>query len=334
MWINLAVSRNHLATLAADTLDAWAARPASGSAGFRPALWTHMVGDPALIGRADALVDEALGRWRPASAKHLGFPHVLPEVLGLSILSHARGTDRTEVWESIADAKPFASPVTRALQQLAAALLERPSPARTKRTVPPRGHVPSEREWLALLKTGMHVDLLDLALSPDHWLWPYTLDSFVLPLAWLAGGEGGGAPLRVLSHGPYPERRGTTLFERPFQPSPGPSRYDRQTAPEWPGIDVVEIHGEELRGYFHPFQPAGGDEWLRARLGRMDQCWELTLREMDGASRVRAERAGGGRDAAVFVVYDARECGDAPERIDRVSRETGVPVQAVDVRSA
>jgi hypothetical protein len=341
-WINLAATRYELRRSAEQSLNDWegAARPGFGV--LRPALLPLLSGNRELVARALPLSARLLRQfYSEVDEDLLGTPPVLPNLVGLSVAAHLAGEDQSRLWRRVAEAAEFADPVMRELQRVVAALCgARPFGGREQ--AEDEWHVTSEEDWLWRLGHAPARRLFDLAASPDHELWPYDLDSFVLPLGLLWHGElaASGAefdPLKLYSQGAYPERHTGVIYERQ-QPRP-----DHFTVPEpqqpstWYGFDAVELREGRLLAYHYlgfgwraPLLFEGSLNAFQF-LDSLSLSWQLlqsSLPEEQWREVSALERSG---RCTHVIVCDMNYVNVSPPHLERAARHYGIALEARDI---
>ena len=253
-WINLAASRASLRESASFLLDEWEGRTTLQRWAMLPGLTAYLSGEPKLIARADKLSQHLLADFYSDIADSaLTTPEVLPDLVGLSVIAQIAGHDQSHLWARIAGARPARSPLLHALQNVVGQLAVTPAQISTSPEAPKVRHVHTEAQWLKLLGRAGIPELFDLSMTPDHPLWQYTLQSFVLPLGLLLfnAQEADDRPdiYSLFRLGAYWRRRGRVVYERQFERPDALSTPDPASPETWFGFDAIELVGQEMRVY-------------------------------------------------------------------------------------
>jgi hypothetical protein len=327
-------------------IDRWEKATTLSSWPMKPVALGLQVGDRSLITRAKALAHRLLKAfYSEVTDRDLVRPEVLPNVVGLSIAAHLDGTEKTALWERIAKAKPPREPVMRALMDVVAQLLKTPKPVGEEAQAKP-GQIYREADWLKLLKKEPANRLFDLASSPDHPLWGYTLQPFVLPLGLLLHRQlqalGGETPdiLDLYRLGAHPERHPDVIYERQQErPNPlsVPKRAEQST---WFGFDAIEIQQGQARVYHYL-----GLRWQAPLLfeknvnayhflDSLDLSWRLVessvpARQWRSLKELRDQGA-----VLHVVVHDSTKAPAPPQDLARAERHYGVRIEARDLMLA
>lgn len=342
-WINIASTRFRLREEAEYLMDKleFATEPSLSPKALM--LRCLQTGDRTLATRAKALAHRLLALFYGDIADgDLLYPEVLPEIVGLSIVAHIDGADQTALWERIAKANSPPEPVMRALKGVVACLLDAPTTLTGKKQIK-SGHVYRESDWINLLKKEDLSRLFDLASSPDHPLWGYTLDSFVLPLGLLLHREllarGDDAPdiHDLFRLGSYPWRHPNVVYERQ-QERPDPlSIPDPDKQDTWFGFDAIEIRDHQAYVYHYL-----GLSWQAPLLFEKDAnafyflessdlSWKLVETSLPLRQWQKIKNMRDRDDCVHIVVHDSTKAQSLPHDLAQAGKYYGVKLEARDL---
>jgi hypothetical protein len=304
-------------------------------------LYALLSGDRQLFARAADLSRPLLHEYIGVDDKSLGTPSVLRDLVGLLVVAHLDGDEQQVFWQKIATAKPFKSPLMRCLQVVIGKLVGK-QPKRKKTFKPELGPVKSESQWLHLLEKAPTRYLFDQAISPDHPLWSYTLDTFVLPLGLLLANElceSGDAvdPFELFRQGAYPERRGSVVYERRYPRPVFNSEPDPEVPATWSGFDAVEFRDEQVLVYHYlglKWQaPLLFEDGLNAFrfLDQLDLGWHLVQMALSGEQWKEVEKRKNAGQCIHIVVHDESEAPCIPGHLERAATHYGVVLEARDL---
>lgn len=210
----------------------------------------------------------------------------------------------------------------------------------TAESVWPGGHIEEEREWLEALDRLPPATLFDLALTPDHVLWPM-LAHFVVPIGAMLAKQCGlsGVPLDLFYLGAHLERRGELLYER-IRPRPSwDEPFDAKDRSTWAGFDGIEEKEGRLLVYHYlgsTFQaPLLLDDEVNSFefLDQLAWSWKLVEETVDEACWRRIEQRRAEGDCEHVVVYDATVATTVAGHLERAAVHYGVNLTACDMMS-
>ncbi len=340
-WINIASTRYQLREEAKKLIEEWEICPESKSLGMIPGLLCLITGDRELITRAMTLSHSSLEFFAATRAEGLGDPAVLPHLVGLSVIAHLDGEDQSKLWQRIATSEPFINKTMRALQTTIGRLVGTHSMP-TKTSQPKLGHIKSTGDWLGRLTKAPTRYLFDLAISPDHSLWEYTLDSFVLPLGLLLEKElrESGDPVDpydLFRLGAYPQQYTEVIYERQHKRPAWDSVPDPDAPETWFGFDAVELYDQQLFIYHYlglKWQaPLLFDDEVNAFqfLNQLDKSWRLMQMSLPSEQWEEVERLKRAEQCVHIVVHDTTLAPCLPAHLERAARHYGVVLESRDI---
>jgi hypothetical protein len=340
-WINIASTRHQVRQQVKKLIEEWEMSPESHSLGMTPGLLSLLTGDQELITRAMDLSRPVLEFFTATNDEGLGDPTVLPHLVGLSVLAYLDGEDQSKLWQRIATSKPFVNKTMHALQTTIGRLVGT-HPMPTKMSEPKLGHVKSTGDWLRRLANSPTRYLFDLAISPDHGLWEYTLDSFVLPLGLLLEKElqesGDSVDPYALFHlGAYPQQYSGVIYERQHK-RPAWDSVPNPEAPEtWFGFDAVELCAQQVFLYHYlglKWQaPLLFDDEVNAFqfLDQLDKSWQLVQSSLPSQQWEEVEKLKRAGQCVHIVVHDTTLAPCLPAHLERAAKHYGVVLESRDV---
>ncbi len=340
-WINMVSTRFQVSKKARSLIEEWEAFPESNLFGIKPGLLALISGDRNLIDRALALSNNSLDKLQEGiDEEFLGDPTILPDLVGLSMLSYLQGCEQLELWQRIANAKPFKDKVMSSLQAVVCKLTSDSSPISSQ---PKLGHIRSLADWLKQLKKSPTPYLFDLAISPDHPLWSTILSLFVLPLGVLLqkelneSGDHSVDPFSFYYLGAHPQDYGQIVYERQHKRPTWDSVPDPQSSETWFGFDAVELCDQELYAYHYlglDWQaPLIFDDEVNAYrfLEQLDKSWRLVEMSLSLDRWKELEELVEAGKCVHIVVHDSPQSPCLLPHLERAASHYNVRLEMRDV---
>lgn len=342
-WINLASTRYQLRETARRQLDFWEQLESPIFGALKPGLFAVVSGEQELVARAQALSSRVLHDfYSDVQEQHLTQPTVLPNLLGLSVMAHLGGEPQAALWQRIAEAAPAKDETMRELQKVVGRLVA-PDVPDCEEEPKRRGHLRDEADWLWRLRREPVRQLFDLSVSPDHELWPYDLQSFVLPLGLLlqkwsrACGEEADAP-ELYRLGAHPEKHRRVIYERQSERPASSVAPEPGTPESWAGFDAVEFRDGQMYVYHYLGLGARsaplheGDLSALQLPEQVEPGWQQVKAHVSQSQWAEVEEHLSTGRCVHCIVYD-RNSG-APPELATASKNYGLTLEACDITEA